>query len=190
MRLLFTITFICFSIFSFAQETEEEAKARREIKLQRNKSYSILLSGDLTYTGYSAVLGLEYERRKHAYYIGPKISITNSYLFTRAPYGGVLGYRYFFLSDLKRWKVYFNTDYQLYVFRSYTGINQQGKLRNYIHEINLGYGVQFKINERFYVSNSISIGKYFESYYNTKSEERINLNGYNALLRIFFKYKL
>ena len=190
MRLLFTITFVCLSIFSFAQETEEEAKARRAIKVERNKSFSILASGDLTYTGYSAVLAVEYEHRKHSYYIGPKVSISHSYLFNKAPYGGVLGYRYFFLSDLKRWKVYFNTDYQLYLFRSYAGINERGKLNNLIHEINIGYGIQFKINEKFYLGNSISIGKYFESYYNAKSQDRVNYNGYNALLRIFVKYKL
>ena len=190
MRLLFTITFLCTCIFSFAQETEEEAKARREIKIEKNKSFSILASIDLTYTGYSGVLAVEYERRKHSFYLGPKFSITQTYLFGKAPYGGVAGYRYFFLSDLKRWKVYFNTDYQLYLFRSFNGQNEKGALNNHIHEISLGYGVQFKLNERIYFSNSISIGKYFESYYNPKTEERTNLNGYNSLLRLIVKYKI
>ncbi|HEX8545538.1 MAG TPA: hypothetical protein VF691_01175 [Cytophagaceae bacterium] len=190
MRLLFTLTLFCTCLFSFAQETEEQADARREIKVERNKSFSLFTSVDLTYTGYSSVLALEYERKKHSFYLGPKISISHTYLFHKSPYGGVIGYRYFFLSDLKRWKVYFNTDYQMYIFKSFNGQNQKGTLNNYIHEISLGYGIQFKISRRFYISNSISIGKYFESYYNSKSEDRTNLNGYNSLLRLFLKYQL
>lgn len=171
-------------------ESEEEAKERREQKIERNKALSIFATIDLTYTGYSTVIGLEYEKRKHSFYLGPKISITNTYLFNKGPLGAVGGYKYFFLSDLKRWKVFANLDYQVFIFKAYEGVGNPSNHKNFIQEINLSYGTQFQITPRFFISNSIGVGKYFESYYSFRNGDRVRLHGYNALLRILLKYKL
>lgn len=172
------------------QESDSTAKIRRQSKISTNRAFGLISSFDLTYTGYSTILAFEYEKKKHSFYAGPRFSITNSYLLKTMPAGLNFGYRYFFLSDLKRWKVYSSIDYLLYSYKAFKEQNTSGKKRNFIHEINLSYGVQFKISEKFYVSNSIGVGKYFESYYNYKSLSTSRNHGYDALLRLFIKYKL
>ena len=118
------------------------------------------------------------------------MSITNIYIPSKQPFGGILGYRYYFLKGEKRFKGFINLDYQLFVYKAYKGQQIKSSKENFIHELNLSYGVEFNLSEKISIGNSIGIGKYMESYFNHKSNKRFIFNGYDALIRLYFKYNI
>lgn len=176
----------------YGQEVEGSAYCADETteRIEKFRSLGVMSSIDLSYVGYSALLLLEYERKTHGFYIGPQYLMSSSYMPQNGPFGLAGGYKFYFINSLKRWKVYLNADYKNYIFRSYKGLGQLGSKRNFIHEINIGYGMQYMLSDKFYVGNSIHFGKYFESYYNYRQHERYGINGYNGLIRIFVKYRI
>jgi hypothetical protein len=174
------IFFIFQSVFANAADTTKV----------KQRSLSVTLFLDLTYTGYHSAIGIEYQRSRHTVYLGPKISLTNNYLLAKQPFGGILGYRYYFLKEEKRFKGFINLDYQLFIYKAFKGQQVKSTKENFIHEINISYGAEFRLTERISLGNSIGIGKYFESYFNYRSEKRFKYDGYNALVRLYFKYDI
>jgi hypothetical protein len=183
--------FLLHSFLSFSQKkiTKENDKKVNCEQTGCLGSWSLFSSIDLTYTGYSSILGVEYERKKTSFYLAPKISLTQTYIPGRGPWGLNSGFKYLFLTNHERWRFFFNIDYQLALYNAFRQAEEKGKKKNYIHEINAGYGVRFKINERLYIGQSIGVGKYFENYYSYKTESRKTFSGYDALLRLYIKYR-
>lgn len=187
-KCLIFVTVLCFPFILKSQDTKSEKNENCD-RFGCPQSWSFLSSVDLTYTGYSTVLALEYEKNKISFYAGPKISLTQTYIPGRGPWGGNSGFRYLFLTNHDRWRFFFNVDYQLAFYSAFKQAGEKGSKKNFIHELNFGYGVRFKISERLYVAQSIGMGKYFESYYSYKTDTRARYSGYDALLRLVVKYK-
>jgi len=187
---LFSTLFFCTK--TYGQEVEGSAYCAEETteRIKKNRSVGIMPTLDLSYVGYSTSLLLEYERKSHGFYVGPQYLASSSYMPQKGPFGLVGGYKFYFINSLKKWKVYLNIDYKNYIFKAYKGIDQVGSKRNFIHEVNIGYGMQYMLSSKFFLGNSIHFGKYFESYYNYRLQERNGINGYNGLIRIFFKYRI
>lgn len=175
-----------------AQEPEGSPLCVKETKnrIDTYKSLGLAPAIDVSYVGYSTSLLVEYERRLNGFYAGPQILITSSYLPRYGPYGVVAGYKFYFINSLKRWKIYVNLDYKNFLFRAYKGPGETGKKMNLIQEFNLGYGMQYQISGPIFIGNSIHFGKYFESYYNYRLEERNGFSGYDGLIRLFVKYRI
>lgn len=180
MRGIFTILFLFITTASFSQLCESRGVL---------KSWGVLSSIDYSYTGVSISLAPEFEKGKHAFYLGPKLAIKHSYHPQQGPFGGVAGYRYLFLSNQKRWNFFFNTDYQLTLQNSFKRTGEAGNKKNHIHQFNVSYGARFKLTDQLFLGNSIGVGRYYESYYNYRSGERISFSGFDGLIRFFVKYR-
>lgn len=149
----------------------------------------ISLGTAYTFSGISAYVGFEWQNKDHIFYTGPKLNITRTYLPFRNPFGWILGYRHDYnKSAQKKMSFFFNADYQVLISNSFSYL-EESKKKNHIHEIFVGYGVQYKFSERVYLVNAFGIGGYIESYYNTDLNFRKNYWGYNNLFKFFLNYK-
>jgi hypothetical protein len=83
---------------------------------------------------------------------------------------------------------FFNADYQFALAKAFSHTKETNK-RNFVHELFVGYGVQFKFSPRLYLANVLGVGGHLESYYNADLEERSTYFGYNNLFKFFFNYK-
>lgn len=180
MRATLTILFSLISISCFPQLCESRGVL---------KSWGVLSSVDYSYIGISLSLAAEYEQGKHGFYAGPKLAVKHSYQPTQGPFGGILGYRYLFLSNQKRWNFFFNADYQATLQTSFRRTGEPGSRKNHIHQLNISYGARFKLTDNWFLGNSIGVGRYLESFYNYRTGERISFTGFDGLLRFYVKYR-
>lgn len=147
------------------------------------------LGANYSFSGVSAFLNFEWQNKDHIFYSGPKWSFTRSYLPSRSPFGWILGYRHEYnKSAQKKISFFFNADYQILFSRSFSR-TEESKHINHIHDLFVGYGVQYKFSERVYLAHSLGIGAYLESYYNLDLDIRRNYWGYNNLFKLFLNYK-
>lgn len=177
------------SYWAIAQESVHCAEETAE-RIKQHKLLGIITGMDLTYTGISAFAGVEYERKKHAIYGAPRISITDSYIPGRGPFGIITGYKYFFMNTHDRWKVYFGLHYNGLRYKAFKEQGSSSSHKNYVHEISAGYGAELIAYKNFHIGNSVNLGKYYESYYNHINQKRRIFSGYNTLVRLYVKYKI
>lgn len=177
--IIFTLIFLTSYSFSFAQD--ENADAR--------DGFGLSLAANYTFSGIGMIMDVEWQKRHHVFYTGPKLPISKTYLPFKGPLGWNLGYRHEYnRGEKKRISLFFNVDYQVAISNAYSGIEESEK-KNYIHELFVGYGAQLRLTERLYLCNVIGVGGYLESYYNVDLKFRRNYGGYNHLFKFFLNYK-
>lgn len=151
--------------------------------------FGVSLAANYTFSGIGLAMNLEWQKKHHIFYTGPKLPLSKSYLPFNGSYGWNIGYRHVYKkSENRRVSFFFNTEYQIALSKAYSGIEKSDK-RNYIHELFVGYGAQLKLSERLYLANVLGVGGYLESYYNPDLNFRKNYAGYNHLFKFFLNYK-
>lgn len=151
--------------------------------------FGLSVGVNYTFSGLSLLLNVEYQNADHIFYTGPRLPISRSYIPLKNPWGWNIGYRHEYMkSQEKVASFFFNIDYQIAFSEAFSHVKESNKL-NYVHELFVGYGVQFKFSPRVYLANVLGVGGHMESYYNVDLDERHKFFGYNNLLKFFFNYK-
>ena len=151
--------------------------------------HSVTCAGSLSHTGYALIPSAELNWKSHSLYLGPKLPVSGRYIAGDHSYGFDLGYKYFFTKEYYKNNLNFFLvlDYQLISYQQQTRF-KPSEHNNYIHEIHIGYGIQIRIFNRFFLGNSIAIGKYWESYFNNYKSSRVIFEGYANNIKIFITY--
>lgn len=153
--------------------------------------YSLSAQTALAFSGFNAGLTLEVQRGRHGLYAGPKISLADSYLPRQGPFGAVLGYKFYVLPDYNcvgRFSFFVNLDYQLQRYRAFDRDGNRTRHRNALHEVFAGYGLEYRINNRWRVNNVLGFGGFWEIYRNATRAAEYQQMGYNRLVRLQVLY--
>lgn len=163
---------------------------RPETKPKGFKS-SLGVQTTLAFSGLNAGLTFELQRGRHALYAGPKISVADSYLPSQGPFGVIGGYKFYFLPDYNcvgRFGFFINLDYQLQRYRAFNRDGARTNDHNSLHELNVGYGLEYRLANRWRVNNVFGFGRYWEFYQNPTRQAEYSQVGYNRLVRLQLLY--
>jgi len=173
--LIFSSLIFCWT--SFAQEVAETSKM----------SHGIELGSAFSYSGFNANLAYAMGWKENVLFVGPKISLSKSYLPSRGPWGIHLGYRRL-LPRQSKWNSFASLEYQIAFLQPQNPYNLDINGKNEIHEIHLSYGIQFEVLKDLIIGNSIGAGVYFERFFDSLTGEKKSFDGYNAQVRLFAQY--
>jgi hypothetical protein len=179
----FFLVFACLALLmpSVAQDQNTGENKRNGL--------GVSLAANYTFSGLTLILDVEWQKNHHIFYTGPKLPLSRTYLPFNRLYGWNIGYRHEYDKEgKKKISFFFNADYQVGFSKAYSQVNESGKM-NYIHELFLGYGVQYKLSPRLFLANVMGVGGHFESYYNIDLDLRRSYAGYNNLFKFFLNYK-
>jgi hypothetical protein len=156
---------------------------------EKNHKLGITASGNYSYTGVSIIADFEFQTGKEIFYTGPKIPISKSYLPFNTAVGWNAGYRHIYsLGSNRKVSLFFNADYQIVTSKAFSQ-TEKSNYRNYLHELFIGYGIQYRLTDNVYIGNMIGTGVYFQSFYNADLKWRQNSYAYNNLIKVFLNCK-
>ena len=153
--------------------------------------YSLGAQATLAFSGVNTGLTFEVQRGRHALYVGPKLSLADSYLPSKGPFGGIGGYKFYFLPDYNcvgKFGFFANIDYQLQRYRAFDRDGGRTSRYNSLHEFNIGYGLEYRLSNRWRVNNVFGFGRYWEIYQNATRDAEYRQTGYNRLVRFQVLY--
>ena len=172
-----------------ATETSTD-KDRPEAK-PKGVKVSLAASGALAFSGFNSALTVELQRGRHALYLGPKVSLADSYLPGDAPLGLTSGYKFYFLPDYNcvgRFGFFLDLNYQFQAYKAFNRDGSRSKKLNDLHEFFAAYGLEYRLSNRWRVNNEFGFGRYVQRYYNTSSADTYQQSGYNRLVRVELLY--
>ena len=155
--------------------------------------YSLSTQASLAYSGVNAGVTAEVQRGRHALYAGPKLSLADSYLPSKGPFGGIGGYKFYFLPDYNcvgRFGFFANLDYQLQRYRAFDRDGGRTGRHNSLHELSIGYGLEYRLSNRWRINNVFGFGRYWEIYQNATRAQEYRQTGYNRLVRLQVLYTI
>lgn len=178
MKYRISFLLLLISFVSFAQDAP---KSKLQVGLNLSANYS--------FSGIGFIGNLELIKDHHIFYVGPKFPTSRSYLPHKGPWGLNVGYRHEYNKNTsKRISFFFFADYQIMGSKAFSQ-TIESKRRNYVHEAFIGYGMQYRISDHFYIGNSLGIGGHMEVFYNVDLDWTQRYGGYNNLFRIFTNYR-
>lgn len=160
-----------------AQEGERSAKFRSGFEL----------GGAFCYTGLNMNLAYSLAWRENTFFLGPKITLSDSYIPTRGPWGIHAGYRRLFPGE-GNFRTFVSFDYQLVFLEPFNSNNFNVNGKNEIHELLLSYGIQLRVWKNLIIGNSIGAGVYFERFAVSISDSKNTFEGFNGQFRLFAQY--
>ena len=173
---------ILFSIFSFWLTIS----AQEDNKTSNLKS-GIELGSGFSYTGLNVNLAYTLAWGDNTAFIGPKITVSDSYLPTEGPWGIHAGYRRL-LPGQSRFRTFASFDYQVVFLEPYNPNNLEVKGKNEIHELFISYGIQYRVWENLIIGNSMGAGIYIERFIDVVAGGNNTYDGFNGLFRFFAQY--
>ena len=156
---------------------QDEAPGLRAFGIQSNFSVS--------FSGYSVSLAAVYKVAYHDFFLGPTLSISNSYLPGKGPWGVHSGWKYTYASH-KSVGAFILVDYRNSFYRPYDPYKLKPSLYNSIHEINLALGFKWQFVPEWYFKAAIGTGVYYEKSHDIIGDKLITHSGYSDLLRATF----
>ncbi|MBC7448267.1 MAG: hypothetical protein H7330_09435 [Hymenobacteraceae bacterium] len=192
-RLAVATAFLAVPSLTAAQgiATDVATDAQRPETKPKGFKSSMGVQATLAFSGLNTGLTFELQRGRHALYAGPKISVADSYLPSQGPFGGIGGYKFYFLPDYNcvgRFGFFVNLDYQLQRYRAFNRDGGRSGQYNSLHELNLGYGLEYRFSNRWRVNNVFGFGRYWELYHNATRAAEYSQVGYNRLVRLQVLY--
>jgi hypothetical protein len=153
--------------------------------------FEISTGGSLSHTGVPVIISFEAQRKNISFYLGPKLSIWDTYLSKNDPFGFCAGLKYYFINpqEANKWNFYFVFDYQVVGYKAYSKNKLEADRGSFVHEYIGGYGLQLKISSRLFLSNVLGVGSYNEYLYNVDLKERFKYSGFNNLIKLLITYK-
>ena len=119
--------------------------------------------------------------------MGPKISLSDSYLPSQGPWGVHAGYR-LLLPGQSKLRSFTSLEYQVVFLTPHNPNNLDIKGTNKIHEIHFSYGIQYRVWKNLVIGNSMGAGVYFERFINTLTGNRNSYDGFDGQFRLFAQY--
>ena len=119
--------------------------------------------------------------------MGPKITLSDSYLPSRGPWGIHAGYRRL-LPGQSKWRTFATLEYQVVFLEPRNPNNLDINGKNEIHELFFSYGIQYQIWKNLIIGNSIGAGVYFERFIDSLTGNRNTYNGFDGQVRLFAQY--
>ena len=157
-----------------------EVKAQDEVPGHR--SFSIQSSFAVSFSGYSVSLVGVYKLAYHEFYLGPVLSVSNSYLPGNGPWGFNTGWKYHFANH-KNVGSFVMLDYRNSFYRPFDPLNSGSSFWNSIHEINAGLGFNWMFIPKWNFNAFIGTGVYYERNHDIIGERIISHSGYSNLLK-------
>ena len=156
--------------------------------LQKLK-YAISLAGKYSYPGYSIALAFEIERGAHVFILGPVFMISDFYVPGEMTTGVQCGWQWNLhdYSTDRSLSSFCTLDYQLVPFKVHIRFLNKHQI-NYLHDINLGYGIKYHLTSDIVILNSISSGIYVEAFYNSYTKKHEKITGVDLLIRLAVSY--
>lgn len=173
------IIFSCliFCITTSAQEDLESSKLKSGIEL----------GSGFCYTGLNVNLAYSLAWKENTIFVGPKITLSDSYLPSRGPWGIHVGYRRL-LPGQSKLRTFATLEYQVVFLEPRNPNNLDIKGKNETHEIFLSYGIQYQIWKNLILGNSMGAGVYFERFIDSLTGNRNTYSGFNGQVRLFAQY--
>ena len=175
--ILIIISILCFYPEVLAQEESASNKLRSGIEL----------GAGLSYTGLNINLAYTLAWSDNLFFLGPKLTVSDSYLPSRGPWGIHAGYRRL-LPGQSKLRTFAAFDYQVVFLEPFDPNNLDVKGKNEIHELILSYGIQYNLWKNVIIGNSMGAGVYFERFIDSVSGERTKFDGFNGQFRLFAQY--
>ncbi len=173
---------IIFLIFSFwlIIAAQEDSKTS-------NLKSGIELGSGFSYTGLNVNLAYTLAWGNNTAFLGPKITVSDSYIPTKGPWGIHAGYRRL-LPGQSKFRSFASFDYQVVFLEPYNPNDLDVKGKNETHELFLSYGIQYQVWKNLILGNSIGTGAYIERFIDTVTGDKKNYNGFNGQFRFFAQY--
>jgi hypothetical protein len=143
-------------------------------------------STSISYSGLNQILAATINYKENTFYIGPKISLSQSYLPGRGIWGSNAGISHIIASKGKT-NAFINVDYQNSIMKPFEGVNSSKY--NFIHEVNFSYGIQFRFIRHLLIGNQIGFGRYWEIYHDLNSKKTFFYRGYSGLIKVIIHYE-
>lgn len=173
---------IILSIFSFWLTI-----AAQEEQNYDNPKSGIELGSAFSYTGLNVNLAYTLAWGDNTAFVGPKITISDSYIPSEGPWGIHLGYRRL-LPGQSKFRTFASVDYQLVFLEPYNPNGKDVNGKNEIHELFLSYGIQYRFWKNLIIGNSMGAGVYIERFIDSITGNKRFYNGYNGQIRLFAQY--
>jgi hypothetical protein len=169
--------FFLFMLPFFASHAQDEAPGLR--------SWGAQSSFIISFTGYSVTVAAAYKVAYHEFYLGPALSLSNSYLPDKGPWGVNTGWKYNYASH-KKVGAFVMIDYLNSFYRPYDPLKLKPKLLNSIHEFNLAMGIKWQFIPFWYFNAAIGTGVFYERNHDIIGDQIVNHSGYSNLLKATF----
>ena len=169
---LFSILFV-----TTVSKAQDEAPGLRSFGIQSGFSVS--------FSGYSVSLAAVYKLAYHDFFLGPTLSVSNSYLPGKGPWGINTGWRYTYANH-KSVGAFILVDYRNSFYRPYDPYNLRPQIYNSIHEINLALGFKWQFVPEWYFKAAIGTGIYYEKSHDIVGNRLVAHSGYSDLLKATF----
>jgi hypothetical protein len=178
MRLSFFFLLFLSVSSTFAQD---EAPGQR--------SFGVQSSFAVSFSGYSVSLVAVYKVAYNEFYLGPVLSISNSYLPGSGPWGFNTGWRYNYANH-KKVGAFAMIDYRNAFYRAFDPANLRSPKWNSIHEVNVALGFKWQFAPLWVFNAALGTGVYMERNHDISGDQLINHSGYSNLLKATFLRQL
>lgn len=159
--------------------------SRAQDEMPGHRSFGIQSSFSVSFSGYSISVAAMYKVAYHDFFLGPTLSISNSYLPGKGPWGMNAGWQYTYANH-KSVAAFVLLDYRNSFYKPYDPYKLQPSLYNSIHEINLALGFKWQFVPAWYFKAAIGTGIYYEKSHDIIGDKLITHSGYSDLLRASF----
>jgi hypothetical protein len=154
------------------------------LKAQENKkfNYSLETGIQLSNSGIGTYLNGAIERNKHQFYLGPMLSLSDSYFPKNNVTGFNTGYRYQILK-MNKLSSFIGLHYSLLSYK----VDYKDKT-DYIQEIYINQSVQYQLGKHFSLRNTVGIGQYSEYVFFVNEGDRDAFKDFGSLIRLSCVY--
>jgi len=148
------------------------------------------LSGEYTTLGYYGGLGIGIDYKNWAVTLSPVIDYSKAVSMFDGPWGIVTNLSYY--PGLKHDRTinhFINAIHRIRFSNRFCSADNCEKKYNKTHEYLLGYGIQIRIYQKLYISNSINAGVFVEKLYSDYEKNWIKSKGLDVVIQLRLIYK-
>lgn len=149
------------------------------------RAFGVQSSFSVSFSGYSLSLAAVYKHAYHDFFLGPVLSVSNSYLPGKGPWGINTGWGYTYANH-KSVGAFILVDYRNSFYRPYDPYKLRPQTYNSIHEFNLALGFKWQFVSQWYFNAAIGTGIYYEKSHDIVDDRLVTHSGYSDLLRATF----
>lgn len=148
----------------------------------KKTNFAVEVGGQLSNSGIATVLNFNMNYSSHGIYLGPMLSISDSYFPKSNVTGFNTGYRFSILESGKLSSL-IGIHYSLLSYR----LDYKSK-SDHIQEIYLIQSFKYKLGNHFSIRNDIGIGQYSEFIYFENEGERQSFRDFGSFIRLSCVY--
>ena len=150
--------------------------------------FSISLNESLSHTGFNSGLTANFKYKKLEVYVGPEMSLSDSYFAEDPRLGCTLGGR-FYTNSAEKSSSYVFLNYQRTYYRPYLEELYESNKFNTTSELTIGLGQDWKLYKNLHLGASMGYGKYFDVFQDLSEGKVAHFDDGTILLRFSTTYK-